>query len=397
MLRQIDFIDNPPIGFVFPFESVLEKVGVHFYHREEGRELSKINENWRITTYVRDRMNEHARYSDGSRKLIRGTFLIKSILLLLVLDRAGDDAIEQYDLIDDAFPIEASEYDHSIIKPYYRLLLDRMENVPYGKLIKYIIEKVDDTVCEASTSGMRGPYQKLSYHLTFFQCELKRTLAKELLFLNRDNPDWKDFIQFHWNLSSGENATLSFYSRLFHAQKELTTKEEAHFRSHPTATRARKKTLLILIDEGELYLHPQLQKDFIQSLVDYLPLIFEEYSIQVIITVHTPIVLSDLPGNNIVLLERGYGNTTTVDSKKEKQTFGANIFTLFEDSFFLRNGFVGSFATNKIREVIDIIKNKRSRTEGEIKYAAQIISLVGDTILKDVLLEQLYSDDEILN
>ncbi|HVY74228.1 MAG TPA: hypothetical protein VG890_05320, partial [Puia sp.] len=144
--------------------------------------------------------------------------------------------------------------------------------------------------------------------------------------------------------------------------------------------------ILLLLDEGDNAFHPQWKKEYVKNLRTILPLIFPNYKIQVIITSHDPLTLSDLPKNNVVFLERG-SEGTVIGNSALKRTFGANIADLLKDSFFLEDGMIGSFSADVINKIISDIEvdhysNNRRR---EIE---RIIEAIDEPIIKFKLAEK---------
>ena len=108
------------------------------------------------------------------------------------------------------------------------------------------------------------------------------------------------------------------------------------------------KTFIILIDEVELHLHPEWQRNFI----DYMNKFFRENNLnmkyQFIIATHSPFILSDIVEEQIIFINQ--------DEKKsnEHNTFGANIYDIFEKGFFLENS-IGKCSENYIHELSNTI------------------------------------------
>ncbi|MEM5644017.1 AAA family ATPase [Bacillus toyonensis] len=71
-----------------------------------------------------------------------------------------------------------------------------------------------------------------------------------------------------------------------------------------TITHEVSDNLLILIDEGDLYFHPQWQKDWLFTFINIISYLFQKTSIQIILTTHSPFILSDLPSGNVILLKK---------------------------------------------------------------------------------------------
>ncbi|HCO19979.1 MAG TPA: hypothetical protein DIT47_02485 [Flavobacteriaceae bacterium] len=165
------------------------------------------------------------------------------------------------------------------------------------------------------------------------------------------------------NLSSGEKQKIfSLNSIVYHLRNLISV----NFNS-------RKEELLvynnfnIILDEIELYYHPELQRTFIFDLLNYLNKI--DYSslktspnLNIIFITHSPFILSDIPAKNILFLKSNENKSTAV--LENKKSFGANIHELLGDNFFLTDDdiYIGEFAKNKISDTIDwlnILKEKK--------------------------------------
>lgn len=170
----------------------------------------------------------------------------------------------------------------------------------------------------------------------------------------------------------------------------------------------------VMLDEVELYFHPDLQRRFISLLLDsikglQLP---SNYGINITLITHSPFVLSDIPDNNILCMSR----KEHVDAFDK--TFAANIHDLFNNTFILPYT-IGEYAQLKITEIVStyhrvryIVKNDSNwkicyeRQEWQkqlewsrLKYVSEII---GDNYLseetKDMLdeIEEWYSENQDL-
>ena len=127
------------------------------------------------------------------------------------------------------------------------------------------------------------------------------------------------YLNFEWReLSSGEKALLNIYSRFY-------TQNDQYNEENGIILILNHSDLIILIDEGEIYLHPNWQRKFLNLLLKFLSVISNK-NIQIILTSHSPFVISDLPKENIIFLDKDQdGNCKVVDIEQQKQTFGANI------------------------------------------------------------------------
>ena len=145
-------------------------------------------------------------------------------------------------------------------------------------------------------------------------------------------------------------------------------------------TRGPTTNKLLLIDEPDLYSHPEWQRKIIKQIIDTINNV-ESTPVQIILTSHSPIILSDFPNKNVIYLRRN-NNKTLVDCNNDhKNTFGANVYSLFNDAFFMENGVVGELAKSKILSVYSEIKNSEDVYE-QREYYQNFINLIGDDIIK---------------
>ena len=223
-----------------------------------------------------------------------------------------------------------------------------------------------------------------------------------------------NFISFYFQiggLSGGENALLKLYSRLYyyyHVENKIQDffNEFIGFRNihNYKSPQQAPTSIIIFIDEGELGFHPNWQKRYLNDLIQMLPLIFEGLQIQLIITSHSPFVVSDLPKENVIFLKRNEfideddfyerGVCQVVDGVSKENTFGANIHTLLADGFFMENGLIGDFAKGKIQEVIDFLNDKNDTMT--LEMADKIINRIGEPILKMQLQKKLLKNRHFL-
>lgn len=173
-------------------------------------------------------------------------------------------------------------------------------------------------------------------------------------------------------LSSGEQAMLNLFSLIYDA---VVTRAQNSY-SAPS---------LLILDEAELGFHPEWQRNFISMLVDFvksLPVV-AGHDFQIILTSHSPILLSDIPTCCCNYLE--YKNSKTINVKNDQpETFSNNVFELYRNSFFLQDGLIGCFAAEKLGM---LEKNIKEGKDGVV----QMINLIGDRRLK------MYFEDLFMN
>jgi predicted ATPase len=182
---------------------------------------------------------------------------------------------------------------------------------------------------------------------------------------------------FSPQMSSGELSVYSLFSRL---NDTFDRYEEGFYE---------KKSVIVFIDEAEIGFHPAWKRSFFKTLL----LFFEQYpsyKFQLILTTHSPYLLSDLASANIILLHKDEKGKPSILPKDTIKTFGANIHDLLADSFFLKDGFIGDFARDKLNQLFKYLSTHESNPGTDEKNKAKaLIDLVGEPILKSQLV-QLY-------
>ncbi|MGE6705608.1 AAA family ATPase [Exiguobacterium artemiae] len=190
-------------------------------------------------------------------------------------------------------------------------------------------------------------------------------------------------LHFVWrNLSSGEIHLLNLCTSLYVSIKDSVYKD-----------------VLILLDEAEISLHPMLQKKIMSILLNILNSSeLQEKKIQIILSTHSPFVLSELPFNSLILLKKEDAGNVIVQNELENtpSTLGANIHDLFSHSFFLSDGLIGEYAKGKINEVANNLLNNNLNEVLDQDYIEKFINQIGEPIIKARLIE-LYDQRRILN
>tara|TARA_R110001583_G_scaffold51130_2_gene159459 strand:- start:55157 stop:57409 length:2253 start_codon:yes stop_codon:yes gene_type:complete len=166
------------------------------------------------------------------------------------------------------------------------------------------------------------------------------------LFINNDSKDHA--ITNFQSLSSGEQHFVhSIQSILYHISNI-----ESVF--HSTTEKIRYNYINLVFDEIELYYHPDFQRSFISELligIENLK-IPNIKGINILLSTHSPFILSDITNNSILKLKDG-----NIDNS-ETSSFAANVHDILADDFFLDKGFMGTFSKGKIDELINWLNFK---------------------------------------
>lgn len=177
-------------------------------------------------------------------------------------------------------------------------------------------------------------------------------------------------VDFH-PFSAGEEALLSLFSALHYALSldYNNTKDNA----------------VILLDEPDNFMHPEWSRLLINELCSFLNRLENGYkTYQLIVTTHSPFIISDLPKDNIIALEKDVitGNCKQVPIV---ESFAANIHTLLAQDFFMTST-IGEFAKYKINRTIRLLNTKNDLTLEDKEEINYIISIIGEPLIKHKLM-----------
>lgn len=212
---------------------------------------------------------------------------------------------------------------------------------------------------------------------------LKYLLEEDILrcnFFHEENKDY-NFL----SLSSGEQLYIKFFTNYAYTLENIDS----------------GKNYLFLIDEIELSFHPAWQKKILKDLIYIYKNTKITKNIHILLTSHSPFILSDIPNSNVLFLKDG-----KQDLGIKLKTFGANIHTLLSDGFFMNDGLIGDFSENKISEIITFytktISNtldKKALKEEYEDYRNRfwhIQSIIGEEYIQQVLKNHLVEIEKIL-
>lgn len=170
-------------------------------------------------------------------------------------------------------------------------------------------------------------------------------------------------------LSSGELEMLNLLSRIYYGITLL-----------PQKYGNKKSPQLLLLDEAEIGFHPGWQRQYVKIITEFMGYMMVKAGVdfQIVITSHSPIILSDFPVDCVNFLHRE-GDTTYLETG-EPQTFGENVFQLYKRAFFMKDGLVGEFAMDKLKYINDNISDLENND------VDKLIALIGDERIRRYLL-----------
>jgi len=161
---------------------------------------------------------------------------------------------------------------------------------------------------------------------------------------------------------------------------------------------------LYFCDEIENSLHPNWQKKMINNIIKVQDKLKIKYDTSFIFASHSPFLLSDIPKENVIFLEKGK------QVYPEIETFGANIHTLLSHGFFMKDGLMGEFAKGKINEIIDFfqkVEKEQSKEKSNFDVLREAYEdkkrvflhtqiIIGEDYLRQVIKNHLVEIEKIL-
>ena len=232
---------------------------------------------------------------------------------------------------------------------------------------KVIQKYYNESSCdeEYSLSEYEKLISSMNYEISTLSAKNKELISKYNKFMLYDYEDKKG--RKFSDLSHGEKSIYAQFIIMYDIVKN-------------------RNDILFAVDEPDLSLHPEWQRRYIHEFMNTFSK--EDKKLHLVFTSHSPFLLSDIPKQSIIFLDKDKdGNCKVVDGLKEKkQTFGANIHTLLSDSFFMEDGFMGEFAKGKINEIIEFFDNKNELYSENKERLYQIINAIGEPFLKEKLL-----------
>lgn len=313
---------------------------------------------------------------------------LDDIEILSIIQKLDNVLEDCYDDINEYMNVE--DYLNNVNKLIYKLSNLYVKHT--ARLIK-LLEKFNELIINLNSYRIGFNYDD-SYSITMDNPKKLKEFYELYNFLVIKY----EFIRFSWGLSSGENNLLSLFSRLFYV---ITNKIDQSSNN--------MYDLTILMDEADLSFHPEWQRKYIKLIIDFLNNIFCKYKIHLILTTHSPILLSDIPNENIIYLSKNRDRSICI--KRDNKTFGANIYNLYKDNFYFNSddvfNTIGEFAEYKINEVKGLINELKDSELEKLKHdndiknklylLYKISNKIGEKLIRDSLLDEYYKISKSIN
>lgn len=236
-------------------------------------------------------------------------------------------------------------------------------NKRYDTFFKEIEKIINNSNIEIETINTHYSSENRPYYnyepLIIIKKEAYKNLYDSIL---KSNELMELFYVVYRGLSTGEQALLDMYSEFYDIKEKIKT-----------------DSIIVLMDEPELYFHPEWQRKLIYLLIEYFNKYFNDKKIQIIFTSNSPYTLSDLTQDNVIML--GNNNNELID------TFANNIHTLLKEKYFM-DFTIGELAKIKIEKILEDINNK-IEDSNRINEINKIVNMIGEELLKNKIKDML--------
>lgn len=173
-------------------------------------------------------------------------------------------------------------------------------------------------------------------------------------------------VDYGWTgFSSGESALIKLFSRLHKGINQLRKTKTNDF--------------IIVIDEVDLYLHPEWQRSFLNRLLSFIKSTKKtKEKFQVILSSHSPIIASDFLPEDILLLSK---NNNKVEICSSNIGFGTGINQLYRNSFALEST-LGEYSRGFLGQIFESAESNNLSP-----FEKKLIKKIGDKLIRNKLLE----------
>lgn len=151
------------------------------------------------------------------------------------------------------------------------------------------------------------------------------------------------------------------------------------------------KFVNLMIDEIELYFHPRYQTlllNFLLGAIKELGL-GSIKGINLIISTHSPYLLSDIPKSNVLRLHQG----RVQPQEEQKENFAANVYDILHSQFFMER-FMGDFAFDKVCALVKKVEQSKELIRAERNAIREELHVIGDNFVRNTLLQKLDRYDQ---
>ena len=279
-----------------------------------------------------------------------------------------DEEIERYFLDGNYLPLFdkiKTEIETEELKEFLNLLvnfLNTLEQIINNYEIKEYSDSMETRIVEIGY-GEKNFDNRIEFEKLYLDYEKLEKNAIDLKYYG-----FRAIDEFYYNMSTGEANILKVMSYVKWLQMNSF-----------------QGTCQLVVDELESGMHLEWSRTLINFLVNYINEInrIGGMNFQLILTTHSPYMLSDIKPGNVIMLEKNQ-ETGYSEGKVLQNTFAKNIQEIMKEN--LIDNIYGDFALAKINSMIERL-NGEEEQEGNEEELLKEIHLISEPILRNKLLE----------
>lgn len=190
-------------------------------------------------------------------------------------------------------------------------------------------------------------------------------------------------LPYHWSyVSFGEYQYAKIWGVLeeYGVRVKMMTQGQKY-------SEAIQPNLILLLDEPENYMHPEMCRTFIRNLNVLLSKRNPNTELQVLISTHSPFMLSDVMASQVIKMDYDE-NGKCVISESKKPYYAANIHSIMADGFFLEYT-IGEQALIFLEDKFKLLqrltcmnRNLSSSEKEELTMIRSLIPNIGDALIR---------------
>lgn len=158
-------------------------------------------------------------------------------------------------------------------------------------------------------------------------------------------------------------------------------------KSTKTSEYGRCANLLLLLDEPETYMHPEMSRVLLKKIYKMLEIEGFE-NVQLVITTHSPFMITDLFSKQLTALDYNEYGLCQVSYAFKESPFANNIYSVLANGFFLKY-VIGDYAVQRINETRDQLNHEIRMTHekainnlSELQKIEMFSNSIGDCFIR---------------
>lgn len=343
--KDIPFIRSARVELRFPDAPTLEEEVERFAAFMFPEDVAANNSKRKSRTNV---FLQRLRYLDTElTPHVRSLLAVELYRARLDGPKASEELLMQ--LVDRKEPLQGSQ-------ALGRFLSQHISRSKYRISTPHVVKAVQ-TFKKVATSDVLDKLQSYSDLLT---------AQSSMVLAGLQEAESLGLVQWRFlDLSSGQVALLMLFASLASALETLRSKG--------------RRSAVLVIDEGEMFMHPAWQRKYLRDLMEFIQHFRENFDeVHLILATHSLIVAGDAPPNRLF----------DVKSGEMKNGFAYGPREVLDDVYGVK-AFAGDMAESLYDEIVKFLKGATKPTPSRTTAVRSLIEQIASPQLRTYLLAEL--------